>query len=138
MYGLITSPDGDSPVSTITNETLAALMQANHVDMSRRIDALTAEVKETNGRLRTAESEIAVAKSELAAAKSEIVALKQRQQRQPMPSGPTPAVSSMVGSDLELNVKRLSAWIAGGLIASWGAVKLIWLVGDWLQKAGLR
>jgi hypothetical protein len=108
-------------VSTITNETLAALMQANHVDMSRRIDALTEQVKETNGRLRIAESKIAV--------------LEDRPRQS---GGSRPAVSSMVGGDLELNVKKLSAWIAGGLVASWGAVKLIWMLGDWLQKAGLR
>jgi hypothetical protein len=119
MYGLITSPGGD-PVSPITNETLAALMQANHVDMSRRIDALTQQVRETNGRLRTAEAEIAV--------------LKDR----PRASEIRPAVSSAIGGDLDLNIKKLSAWIAGGLVASWGAVKLIWMVGDWLQKAGLR
>jgi hypothetical protein len=107
-------------VSAITNETLAALLQANHVDMSRRIDALTEQVRETNGRLRAAEQKIAV--------------LEDR----PRASGGRPAVSSHVGGDLELNAKKLSAWIAGGLIASWGAVKLIWMVGDWLQKAGLR
>jgi hypothetical protein len=108
-------------VSAITNETLAALMQANHVDMSRRIDALTAQVTETNGRLRSAEQKIAV--------------LEDRPRHF---GGSRPAVSSMVGGDLELNIKKLSAWIAGGLVASWGAVKLIWMVGDWLQKAGLR
>jgi hypothetical protein len=107
-------------VSTITNETLAALLQANHVHMIQRIDALTEQVKETNGRLRVAESKIAV--------------LEDR----PRASGARPAVSSMSGGDLELNVKKLSAWIAGGLVASWGAVKLIWMIGDWLQKAGLR
>jgi hypothetical protein len=120
MFSLITSPDGDSPVSTITNETLAALMQANHVDISRRIDELSRQVAITNGRLREAEKEIAV--------------LKDR----PRPSEARPAVSSSVGGDLDLNVKKLSAWIAGGLVASWGAVKLIWMIGDWLQKAGLR
>jgi hypothetical protein len=95
-------------------------MQANHVDISRRIDELANQVRETNGRLRMAEAKIAV--------------LEDR----PRASGGRPAVSSMDGSDLQMNVKRLSAYIAGGLVASWGAVKLIWMVGDWLQKAGLR
>jgi hypothetical protein len=120
MFSLITSPGGDSPtMSPITNETLAALLQANHVDMSRRIDALTDQVRETNGRLRAAESKIAV--------------LEDRPS-----SRSRPALSGIVVADPELSVKRLSAWIAGGLVASWGAVKLIWMVGDWLQKAGLR
>jgi hypothetical protein len=118
MFGLITGPDGDV-VSPITNETLAALLQANHVDMSRRIDALTAQVRETNGRLRDAERKVAVLESR-------------------SPDVVRPVVSSHVGSDLDMSLKKMSAWIAGGLVASWGAVKLIWMIGDWLQKAGLR
>jgi hypothetical protein len=106
-------------MTAITNETLAALLQANHVDMSRRIDALTAQVRETNGRLRAAESKIAVLEDR--------PRLLER-----------PALSSHVGSDLDMSLKKMSAWIAGGLVASWGAVKLIWMIGDWLQKAGLR
>lgn len=47
-------------MSRITNETLAALMTQRFDQMDERVDALTTQVKETNGRLRTAEKDIAV------------------------------------------------------------------------------
>jgi hypothetical protein len=97
-------------------------------EVYRLVQRVLEQTTKTNGRLDVAEDEII-------ALKAEIVALKLRQ---PQRSGSNPAVTSMEGSDLEMNAKRLSAYIAGGLIASWGAVKLIWMLGDWLQKAGLR
>jgi hypothetical protein len=97
-------------------------------EVYRLVQRVLEQTTRTNGRLDVAEDEIT-------ALKSEIVSLKMRL---PQRSGSNPAVTSMVGGDLELNAKRLSAYIAGGLIASWGAVKLIWFIGDWLQKAGLR
>jgi hypothetical protein len=113
---------------TVTTETLAALMNAHHEDVCARIDALTTQVKETNGRLRAAETNIAVAKSELATLK----------QRQPMPSGPTPAVSSMSNGDLALTVKRVGMGLAIAGAAVWGLVEGLWRIGDWLHKVGVR
>jgi outer membrane murein-binding lipoprotein Lpp len=120
---------------TVTTETLAALMNAHHEDVCSRIDALTTQVKETNGRLRTAETKVAVQQSELEAAQDEIAVLKQRQ---PMPSGPTPAVSSMSSGDLSLTVKRVGMGLAIAGAAVWGLVEGLWRIGDWLHKVGVR
>jgi len=44
----------------VTNATLAALMTQRFDQMDERVDGLTVQVKETNGRLRHAETAIAI------------------------------------------------------------------------------
>jgi hypothetical protein len=97
-------------------------------EVYRLVQRVLEQTTKTNGRVDRAEDQILKLQGDMDALK----ALTPEHGRH------RPAVSTLHGSDLELNVKKLSAWLAGGAIAAWGAVKLIWLAGDWLQKAGLR
>jgi hypothetical protein len=104
-------------------------------EVYRLVERVLIQTTATNGRLRTAEENIAVITSELETAQSEIAVLKQRQ---PMPSGPTPAVSSISNGNLALTGKRVGMGLAIAGAAVWGMVEALWRIGDWLHRVGVR
>jgi hypothetical protein len=114
---------------------MASDMEITIGEVYRLVERVLIQTTATNGRLREAEENIAVLTSELDTAKGEIIQLKQRQ---PMPSGPTPAVSSMSSGDLAMNAKRVAMGIAVVVAAVWGLVEGLFRLGDWLHKVGVR
>jgi hypothetical protein len=104
-------------------------------EVYRLVERVLVQTTATNGRLRTAEENIAVLTAEMEDANAAIDRLRQRQ---PMPSGPTPAVSSMSSGDLSLTVKRVGMGLAIAGAAVWGLVEGLWRIGDWLHKVGVR
>jgi hypothetical protein len=104
-------------------------------EVYRLVERVLVQTTATNGRLRTAEEQIAVLGSEMDEAKAAISRLRERQ---PMPSGPTPAVSSMSSGDLAMSAKRVAMGIAVVIAAVWGLVEGLFRLGDWLHKVGVR
>ncbi len=95
----------------VTNETLAALMQTHHDNVMGRIEELTVQVKETNGRLRKAEMAIAILESAGAARMRE---------------------GGGIGSG------QVATGLAIAAAAVWGAVQVLFKMGDLLKGLGLR
>jgi hypothetical protein len=104
---------GSEAVGTVTNEVLAAILRAQHEEVTRRIDELTEQVRETNGRLRKAELSIAVL---------ELVR-----------STPTsmPSLSA-------ISAGKVATGIAVAGAAVWGVVQVLFKVGDALRALGMR
>lgn len=94
----------------VTNETLAAMLKVQHEAVTQRLEELTEQVRETNGRLRKAETTIAVLE---AAPKQTTIT--------------TPVNNSQVMTGIA---------VAGAAV--WGVVQVLFKLGDVLKALGLR